>query len=306
MPTVTPRAPAQSSRPGARTQTAKHAASFVLDASILAALLAASSAPTPLYPHYQHAWDLSALTITVVFSAYSLTLLLALLITGALSDHLGRRPVLVGALLLEATSMVLLASADGAGALITARILQGAATGAATSAAGAALLDLQDPLRPGRSALTNSIAPVAGMAAGVLASTVLVRFAPAPTVTVYVLLAVLFAAQAIAVTFTAETARAHAGALRSLRPHLAVPSSARSALLAVGTAVVAVWALGASTPPSDRRSCTSWPPVPHRRPAAWSSSCSPPRPRSPCGHCGAQRRAPPPPAEAWPSLRPRP
>ncbi|MDH6119460.1 MFS family permease [Kitasatospora sp. GAS204A] len=244
MPTVTPRAPAQSSRPGARTQTAKHAASFVLDASILAALLAASSAPTPLYPHYQHAWDLSALTITVVFSAYSLTLLLALLITGALSDHLGRRPVLVGALLLEATSMVLLASADGAGALITARILQGAATGAATSAAGAALLDLQDPLRPGRSALTNSIAPVAGMAAGVLASTVLVRFAPAPTVTVYVLLAVLFAAQAIAVTFTAETARAHAGALRSLRPHLAVPSSARSALLAVGTAVVAVWALG--------------------------------------------------------------
>ncbi|MFL4953180.1 MFS transporter [Streptomyces sp. MMS24-I31] len=244
MSTVTPRAPAQSSHPGARTQTAKRAASFVLDASILAALLAASSAPTPLYPHYQDAWDLSALTITVVFSAYSLTLLLALLTTGALSDHLGRRPVLVGTLLLEAASMVLLASADGAGALITARILQGAATGAATSAAGAALLDLQDPLRPGRSALTNSIAPVAGMAAGVLASTLLVRFAPAPTVTVYVLLAVLFAAQAIAVTFTAETARAHAGALRSLRPHLAVPSPARSALLAVGTAVVAIWALG--------------------------------------------------------------
>jgi MFS family permease len=244
MSTVTPRAPAQSSHPEARTQTAHRATSFVLNASILAALLAASSAPTPLYPHYQDAWALSALTITVVFSAYSLTLLLALLTTGALSDHLGRRPVLVGALLLAAASMVLLASADGAGALITARVLQGAATGAATSAAGAALLDLHDPARPGRSALTNSIAPVAGMAAGVLASTLLVRFAPAPTVTVYVLLAVLFAAQAIAVTFTAETARPHAGALRSLRPHLAVPPSARSALLAVGTAVVAVWALG--------------------------------------------------------------
>lgn len=244
MSTVTPRAPAQSSHPGARTQTARRAASFVLDASILAALLAASGAPTPLYPHYQDAWDLSALTVAVVFSAYSLTLLLTLLTTGALSDHLGRRPVLVGALLLEAASMVLLATADGAEALITARILQGAATGAATSAAGAALLDLHDPLRPGRSALTNSIAPVAGMAAGVLASTLLVRFAPAPTVTVYVLLAVLFAAQAITVTFTAETAHPHAGALRSLRPHLAVPPSARSALLAVGTAVVAIWALG--------------------------------------------------------------
>ncbi|MFF4173291.1 MFS transporter [Streptomyces sp. NPDC001744] len=244
MPTVTPRAPARPGRPGARTRTARRAASFALDASILAALLAASSAPTPLYPRYQDAWALSAFTVTVVFSAYSLTLLLALLTTGALSDHLGRRPVLVGALLLEAASMVLLATADGAGALIAGRILQGAATGAATSAAGAALLDLQDPLRPGRSALTNSIAPVAGMAVGVLVSTLLVRFAPAPTVTVYVLLAVLFVAQAIAVTFTAETARTHPGALRSLRPRLAVPPPARSALLVVGTAVVAVWALG--------------------------------------------------------------
>ncbi|MEU0332012.1 MFS transporter [Streptomyces sp. NPDC006193] len=244
MPTVTPRAPARSSHPGAGARAAHRTASFVLHASILAALLAASSAPTPLYPRYQEHWDLSALTVTVVFSAYSLTLLLALLTTGGLSDHLGRRPVLVGALLLEAASMVLLASADGAGALVTARILQGAATGAATSAAGAALLDLQDPLRPGRPALTNSIAPVAGMATGVLASALLVRFGPAPTVTVYVLLAVLFTAQAIAVTCTAETARPHAGVLRSLRPHLAVPPSVRSALPAVGTAVVAVWALG--------------------------------------------------------------
>ncbi|MFJ3928224.1 hypothetical protein [Streptomyces sp. NPDC090022] len=71
-----PRAPAQS-HPGARTQTAEHAAPFALNASILAALLAASSAPTPLYPHYQDSGSLSALTITVVFSAYSLTLLLA-------------------------------------------------------------------------------------------------------------------------------------------------------------------------------------------------------------------------------------
>ncbi|WP_214412015.1 MFS transporter [Sphaerisporangium fuscum] len=240
MSTVTPRAPAQCPR----SYTTNRAAPFVLDASILTALLAASSAPTPLYPHYQDAWDLSALTVTVVFSAYSLTLLLALLTTGALSDHLGRRPVLASALVVEAASMVLLASADGAGVLIAARVLQGAATGAATSAAGAALLDLEDSRRPGRSALANSIAPVSGMAAGVLASTLLVRFAPAPAVTVYLVLAVLFAAQAIAVTFTAETARPHAGALRSLRPHLTVPPSARRALLTAGTGVVAIWALG--------------------------------------------------------------
>ncbi|PBC75576.1 putative MFS family arabinose efflux permease [Streptomyces sp. TLI_235] len=180
----------------------------------------------------------------MVFSAYSFTLLVALLTVGSLSDHLGRRPVLAGALALEAASALLLAAADGAGPLIAARVLQGAATGAATSAAGAALLDLEDPSRPGRSTLANSIAPVAGMAAGVLLSTVLVRFAPAPTATVYVLLAALVAAQAIAVAFTPETAHRRAGALRSLRPRLAAPPSARHALLTAGSGIVAVWALG--------------------------------------------------------------
>ncbi|GGP34261.1 MFS transporter [Streptomyces abikoensis] len=244
MSSATPGAPAQVPCSTVGQGTVNRSAAFVLNVSILASLLAASSAPTPLYPLYQDQWGLTALTVTVIFSAYSLTLLVALLTVGALSDHLGRRPVLVGALILETVSMLVLASADGAGPLIAARVLQGAATGAATSAAGAALLDLTDPRRPGRSALTNSLAPVAGMAAGVLVATLLVRFAPAPTATVYVLLAALFAAQTIAVTFIPETARPRAGALRSLRPQLAVPPTARRALLAAGTGVVAVWALG--------------------------------------------------------------
>ncbi|MEV6400668.1 MFS transporter [Streptomyces sp. NPDC051907] len=239
MPSATTGAPPQPVQAARR-----RSASFVLDASILATFLAASSAPTPLYPLYQDQWRLSAATVTVVFSAYSLALLTALLTTGALSDHLGRRPVLAGALLLAVASMVLLATAEDSGSLIAARILQGAATGTATSAAGAALLDLQDPLRPGRSTLTNSIAPIAGMAAGVLVSTLLVRFAPAPTATIYLLMALLFASQAIAIAFTIETAGRRPGAWHSLRPHLALPGSARRALLLVGPGVVSVWALG--------------------------------------------------------------
>ncbi|MGE9693307.1 MULTISPECIES: MFS transporter [unclassified Streptomyces] len=229
---------------GGRARGKSRAASFGLDASVLVALLAASSAPTPLYPLYQDQWGLSALAVTVVFSAYALALLSALLTTGALSDRLGRRPVLAGALGVQAVAMVLLASADGVASLTAARLLQGAATGVATSAAGAALLDLEDPRRPGRSALTNTIAPLVGMAAGVLLSTLLARFAPAPTVTVYALLAALFAAQAIAVPFTTETVGRRAGALRSLRPRLGVPPAVRRTLLTTGTAIVAVWALG--------------------------------------------------------------
>ncbi|MFH9263298.1 MFS transporter [Streptomyces sp. NPDC017546] len=217
---------------------------FALHGSILIALLAASSAPIPLYPHYQAQWQLSSLDITVVFSAYALALLVALLTTGTLSDHVGRRPVLLGALAVQFASMALFATAGDLTTLIGTRVLQGIATGAATSAAGAALLDLEDPARPGRSALANSIAPLAGMSAGVLAATLMVLFAPVPTITVYAVLMAVFAAQAIALVSTPETVRRRPGALRSMRPHLALPSAAAHALLLNGSGVVAVWALG--------------------------------------------------------------
>ncbi|MFI6582754.1 MFS transporter [Embleya sp. NPDC050493] len=217
---------------------------FVLHASILITLLAASSAPTPLYSRYQAQWRLSALDITVVFGAYALALLIALLTTGSLSDHIGRRPVLMGALAVQVASMALFATAGGLTTLIGARVLQGIATGAATGAAGAALLDLENSARPGRSALANSIAPVTGMAAGVLGATLLVRFAPDPTITVYVALIALFVAQAAALAWTSETAHPRPGALRSMRPRPALPPAAAHALLLNGAGVVAVWALG--------------------------------------------------------------
>ncbi|MFF4220179.1 MFS transporter [Streptomyces nondiastaticus] len=230
--------------PSRRLPVLGRRSAFPLHASILVVLLAASSAPTPLYALYQAEWHLSALTVTVVFSAYALTLLGALLTAGTLSDHLGRRPVLIGALLAEAAAMAVFATAQGVTALIAARILQGLATGVATSAAGAALLDFEDPGRPGRATLANGITPVAGMAAGVLASTALVQYAPAPTRTVYLLLLLLFTAQAAAVLLTTETAHPRSGAWRSLRPGITVAPASRPSMRLLAPGVVAAWALG--------------------------------------------------------------
>ncbi|MDF3293035.1 MFS transporter [Streptomyces silvisoli] len=227
-----------------RLPVLSHRVAFRLHASVLVGLLAASSAPTPLYALYQAAWHFSAMTLTVVFSAYALALLVALLTAGTLSDHLGRRPVLAGALLAQAVAMAIFATAQGVPALIAARILQGLATGVATSAAGAALLDFEAPNRPGRATVANSITPVAGMAVGVLAATALVQYAPAPTRTVYLVLLLLFTAQAAAVLLTPETARPNPGAWRSLRPTITVAAASRPAMALAGPGIVAAWALG--------------------------------------------------------------
>src|ERR1700761_2947077 len=88
-------------------------AAFGLLTSILVTLLASSSAPTPLYATYQARWGFSSVMVTVVFGVYAVALLLSLLVLGALSDHVGRRPVLTAALGAQAGVMLVFATASG-------------------------------------------------------------------------------------------------------------------------------------------------------------------------------------------------
>src|ERR1700729_4602314 len=91
---------------------------FGLLTSILVTLLASSSAPTPLYATYQARWGFSPVTITVIFGVYAVAVLASLLVAGSLSDHVGRRPVLMGALGAQAVVMLLFAFAGGVDVLI--------------------------------------------------------------------------------------------------------------------------------------------------------------------------------------------
>jgi hypothetical protein len=210
-----------------------------VQASIALFFLAGSSAPTPLYAVYQAAWGFSPITVTVIFGIYALSVLAALLVTGSLSDHVGRRPVLFATALLQAAAMTIFAVAGSVGALLAARVVQGLATGAAASAVGAGMLDLDRR----RGAIANAVAPLVGTASGGLISGLFAAHLPAPTVLVYVGFALLFVAQARLVLALPETVVPRPGALLSLRPRLRVPPSIRGALLVAGPALVAAWAL---------------------------------------------------------------
>src|SRR3984957_111037 len=100
-------------RPEAASRQLSPGAAILLLASITVSFLAGSSAPTPLYPTYMGQWGLSPLTITIIFGIYAIAVLSALLVAGRLSDHVGRRPVLIVAALMQALSMGLLAVANG-------------------------------------------------------------------------------------------------------------------------------------------------------------------------------------------------
>ncbi|MBU2667531.1 MFS transporter [Actinoplanes bogorensis] len=217
---------------------------FAAIAAIFVTFAAASAAPSPLYVVYQHLWGFSATTLTVVFAVYVVGLIGSLVMLGALSDHIGRRPVLAAAIGLEAISLILFLTAGDVGVLLTARLLQGIATGAAMTTLGAALVDLNPPHAPGRAGLINGIAPVAGLAIGALGCGALVQYGPSPTHFVWALLLAGMLLAAVVVARIPETSARRPGAAASLAPRLGVPARLRADVLALVPIIVASWAIG--------------------------------------------------------------
>lgn len=222
------------------SRSVSNRSSLVFLAITLLSFLAASSAPTPLYHLYQEALQFSPATLTLIFGVYAFSLLAALLTVGSLSDYLGRKPVIAAALLLDMLAMLLFIHADSVAWLIAARVLQGFATGMATSVLGAALLDTDRQQGP----LINSVAPLLGMACGALGTGMLVEYAPQPMQLAYWILFALFVLQALYVWRLPESVSPQPGAWASLRPTLHVPPQARRALWLALPVDVAVWAVG--------------------------------------------------------------
>ena len=241
--------PSSQPKSGGLSQTC----SLYLLASITVSYLASSSAVTPLYPIYQAEWGFSSLAIAFVFAVYAVAVLVALLVTGRLSDYVGRRPVLIAATAVQAATMVLFAFAGGLSTLIIARVIQGLSTGAGIAAVGAGMMDVDKA----RGAVANAVAPASGTALGGVLAGLMVHYLPAPTHLVYLLLAAIFVAQVIGVLLMSESMPPRAGALASLRPQLSLPLATRQPILIAAPVLIAVWALAgfyASLAPSLVRS----------------------------------------------------
>ncbi|CAG7646687.1 MFS transporter [Actinacidiphila bryophytorum] len=247
--TVAPTHQDQDSAPAAAPPSApgrrglSRPAAFAAIAAIFVLFMAASSAPSPLYVVYQHQWGFSATTLTTVFAVYVVGMIGSLLVLGALSDHIGRRPVLVSAIALEAVAMVLFIAAGDVPLLLLARFVQGIATGAAMTTLGATLVDLNPPHAPHRAGVISGAAPTFGLGLGALGCGFLVQYGPHPTRLVYVLLLAGLVVAGLVIAALPETSALRPGAVRSLQPRLGVAPRLRADLVALVPILVASWAL---------------------------------------------------------------
>ncbi|MBP8539274.1 MFS transporter [Streptomyces sp. MK37H] len=126
-----------------------------------------------MYVRWQREIGFSKGTLTVIFACYIVGLLGSLLVSGVVSDRVGRKPVLLPALGLALAACAIFASASSVAALIVARLFSGIAVGAVVSAGMAAVTDVAGPGRRRLAALLASCAMVFGAGLGPLLAGVL-------------------------------------------------------------------------------------------------------------------------------------
>jgi MFS family permease len=242
-PAPTPRPPRDVTYVQAASSSRWRRGAFWLLAVVLAFFLAAAGAPSPLYPLYQAEWGFSTITLTAIYAVYAFGALAALLVTGRLSDHIGRRWVAILGLLIELGAMLAFVAAQGVADLFVARILQGIGTGVATGSISAWLLDLQPPANPRLGGLVGGVALLAGLGLGALAASLLVQVAPDPLHLTFWLLMGAFAVALLAMPRLPDVVPRARGWLGSLRPVVGVPPAARPAFVVSTPSLVAAWAV---------------------------------------------------------------
>lgn len=217
---------------------------FALAVGTQIVMMMGASAPSPFYPVLAAEIGFDAIVISAVFAVYAIALLLALLTAGSLSDHIGRRPVVIGGLLILAGSMVLFWHADSVATLVLARILQGAASGVLIAALSAAALDLAPGGRSRTAALWNALSPGIGLALGALVSGIALDATGEPLLDVFAPLTVAYLVLAGLFLLAPETAPLNPGVWASLSFRLSIPGSIRADFWRGAPAVIAGWATG--------------------------------------------------------------
>ncbi|MFE7030787.1 MFS transporter [Streptomyces sp. NPDC057621] len=239
--------PRHSHRPVPRAGAVRHGTGFWLIAVTFLIAMAFSGAPTPLWAVYQQHDHFSTLTVTVAFAVYALGVVVSLFLAGHVSDWLGRRRILLPAVLLEAVSAAIFLSSTSLPVLLAARTVSGLGIGMITATATAHLAELHQSARPNasrtRADLVATAANLGGLAVGPLVSGLLAQYVSQPLRTPYLVFLGLLLLSAVGVALVPETVE-----LAEERPpyrpqRVSVPVSSRGIYYAASAAAFAAFSV---------------------------------------------------------------
>ncbi len=203
---------------------------FVVLTYAFAVVMLGTTMPTPVYSLYQDEFGFSVLVITVIFAAYALGVLVALLAFGRWSDSLGRRPMLLAGIAFGIASATVFITAGSLTALLVGRVLSGLSAGIFVGTATVTLVEMVPDKWRSRAPAIATAANIGGLGLGPLLAGVLVQYLPRPLDLTFAVDIVLLAGAAVAVFFVPEPVDVARGA----RPHmqrLSVPAPIRGTFI---------------------------------------------------------------------------
>ena len=209
-------------------------AAICIVASMIGALFAGSTVPTPLYVIYKQQFGFSQISLTLIYAAYVVGNLAALLLFGRLSDQIGRRRSGVIAMAIAIISALIFLFAQGIVSLYAGRILSGLAIGIGAGTGTARLAELIAEENKSRATVIATSANFVGLGIGALMSGVLADWISSPLRLPFIgYLAVLVPMLAL-VWFGHETVSDPVQTIEriSLRPQLSVPAEIRAQFVA--------------------------------------------------------------------------
>ena len=235
----------------------RHGAGLWSVAFAFMTVLAFSTVPTPLYSIYQSRDGFSTFMITVVFAAYAVGVILALFLAGHVSDWLGRRRVLVPAILTSVLSAIVFLLWRDLPGLLIARVLSGVSVGVVTATATAYVSELHLGQRPGasprRAQVIATTANLGGLGVGSIVAGLLAQFVHAPLTVPFIIFGIALALATSAVALAPETVTPASPRPAYHPQRVAVPAESRGQFFgaAVGGAVsFAAFGLFTSLAPS--------------------------------------------------------
>jgi len=236
-----------SSSPAALRSGARHGVGFWVIAGAFLIMMAFSALPTPLYAIYQARDGFPTYVITVIFASYAVGVMGSLYLAGHVSDWLGRRRVILAAILIEILSAVVFLLWPEVPGLVVARFINGVAVGILTATATAHLGELRAVAKPkespARAGTLAGIFNLGGIALGPLIGGVLARYIAAPLVVPYAVFLVLLVLAGIAVSFVPETVD-RAEEHPAYRPqHVSLPAGSGPTFFAAGAGVFSAFAI---------------------------------------------------------------
>ncbi|MGW4489963.1 MFS transporter [Amycolatopsis sp. NPDC004368] len=220
---------------------------FRVIAFALAASLAFSTVPTPLYAIYQRQDGFPTFLVTVVFAAYAVGVMVSLYLAGHVSDWLGRRRVILAATLAEALAAALFLTSTELPVLVLARLVTGIGVGALTAAATAHLSELRAVARPdehaGRAALIASVVNLGGLGLGPVVGGFFAQYSATPLTAPFVASLVVLLIAAFAVALVPETVEPWDERPAYRPQQLTLPAEAKQPFFGAAIAVFASFAI---------------------------------------------------------------